>query len=176
MLRNVKDKLNLCNVTLRQQAGCCFLWKPSLRTFAVNASFNLEALADAFDAELYAELLEREGGPGRGLTASHASKTSPLVVVPMSSALIVADPGLPAAHQYTLKSPLAQVYPSGLQALMMGVIPEAYGVWNLWIVQLAAALLWLKSSQPAGAQPHSSGGQLQQAWQQYIRQVSYPTA
>jgi hypothetical protein len=139
----------------------------------VNASFHLEALADAFNAELYAELLEREGGPGRGLVASHASKTSPLVVVPMATALVAAEPGLPAAHQHMLKSPLSQVYPPELQALMMGVIPEAYGLWNLWTVQLAAALLWLRSSKPVGTQATSSGAQLQQAWQQYIEQVRH---
>jgi hypothetical protein len=136
---------------------------------AVN-SINLEALADSFDVELYAGLLLRDDGL-RGLKASHASKSSPFIVVPMSSALVVADPGIPEGYQYILDSPLCQVLPSGLQALMMGVIPETYGLWNLQFVQLAAVLLWLRSSKPSAA-PSTVGSQVHGAWQEYIEQVS----
>jgi hypothetical protein len=146
---------------------------PPAPTFAVNASPNLEAIADAFDAELYADLLEREGGRGRGLAASHASRTSPRLVVPLASALIVTDPAIPAGQQYVLGNlnPMATALPLELQALMSGAIPQACAMAGLPFVQLAAALLWLKSSKAINAQPPSNGAQLHKAWQQYINQV-----
>lgn len=144
----------------------------SRRVVAAFASLNLQALADAFDAELYAELLDRKECPGRGLMASHATRTAPLVVVPLASALVVADPGVPEGYQYILDSALSQVLPPGLQARMTGAMPESYALWGLPFIQLAAVLLWLRNNKARASEASHVGSLVHKSRQQYIEQVS----